>query len=114
MARKAIRPQLINYLREHPGVNVFCADLCEALGETQQRRVMSGMSNLLRSPDRDQFTREFAEDVIKISMGVWRYQPKGVKVAGTAQKLFTEIGAAKDGSLVLECEDGTLYRAVEL
>lgn len=103
---------MINYLREHPGVDVFSREMEDALGEPR-RRIMDGMGNLLNDPSRDQFTRDFANDIVKVSSGVWRYQPKGVRT-DAGKKLFTEVGETKEGWLVLECEDGRLFKAEQL
>ena len=108
MAPKApIRGALMTYFKKHPGETVYLAEIQEALGETDPRRVQSGILNAIR---------EEAAPIENVTRGQsWIYRPNGVPAPRKNQDLFVHIGtSAKDGSLILESESGALYRATEI
>lgn len=118
MAGVQIKPKLISYFRQHPGIDVYADDIMNALGETKER-VMGGMTNIMNPNQRNsEAVREFAQHTEKRGTGVWRYRPpnilQGSERERPSKRLFTEVGSTKDGSLVLECEDGKLFMAEEM
>ena len=49
---------------------------------------------------------------VHISARAWVYAPDGVAARG--KRMFEELAAAKDGSIIIQDEQGNLFRAVEL
>lgn len=108
---------MAKHFNAHPGSIVSLDDLRDATGGNGQ--TIQAYVNKLR---------RLMPTIEVINIGhLWRYMPSKaapeVKSQHTVlvptdtkakRRLFEEIGAAKDGSLILEAETGTLYRATEL
>lgn len=103
-----IRDKLIIYFKKHPGVQIFVDDLAAELEEDRER-VLSGVGNLMRE------NRLPGLEKIAIA-GPWIY--KGPPTASNGQvdskSIFEFRWKTKKGDLIIESDDGTLYRAVEL
>lgn len=112
MSRTPIRAAIMQYFEQRPGVNVYLKDLMVDLGEKDAKRVQTGITNLSRETG-------FPIEIVQRGQ-IYRYSPfaiggKEAKDARRSGRIFEEIGQSKkDGSLILESEDGTLYRATEL
>lgn len=77
MGGALLRPQILRYLTERNGENVYVEDLCEATGATA-RQVSSCVYNMRRS------VPELADDVLVVIPGhVWRYVGKLGRFSGT-------------------------------
>lgn len=118
MSGAQIKPKLISYFRQHPGIDVYVDDIVHALDETRER-VLGGMTNILNPNQHNSAAvREFAKYIEKRGTGVWRYRPPDQKQQDNERpnkRLFTELGGpTKDGYFILECEDGKLFRAEEM
>lgn len=106
---------LLKYLVEHPGVELFRSEIVEATGLTEQQ-VRVGMSNL-RGADK-LGAREALETVI--SGQVWRWHPNKAQAelaeakAPTTKRVFGEVGTTREGDLILQADDSSLWRATEL
>lgn len=107
--RKPIRAALMAYFAAHPGEVVYLPALAQALGESAER-CQQGIANLV-NPNRG--TPDLPLQVV-VRGQAWKHTPDGAPEAEPSRRLFEAIGASKDGSLILECEDGKFYRAVEL
>lgn len=113
-----IKPKLISYFRKHPGIDVYADDIVQALNETRER-VLGGMTNILNPNQSNSVAvQEFAKHTEKRGTGVWRYRPPNTSQESgnnrSSKRLFTEVGAKMDGTLVLQCEDGKLFEANEV
>jgi hypothetical protein len=103
---KPIRGAIMSYFEKHPGVNLYLDDLAKDLNE-EPKRIQQGIANLIHDK---------TLDIQVVTRGqVYKYSPFAVggKQARAARnkRVFEELAEARDGSLILECEDGTLYRA---
>lgn len=107
VTRKSISPRVIEYMHKNPNQHVHVHTIAKDLGDTVTR-VAGSLSHLA--------TRRPELGLIAISRGVYMFQPGGDENKSNEDrgKLYSFVGKAKDGSLVLESEDGTLLRAVEL
>lgn len=109
MGGQPVRPRLMKHFESHPGVNIYAADLVQELGLTSAQ-VRAGIANLRRE------SSEWRDSLRVIQTGqVWRYVPGQHEERQEAKKvnemLFRHIGTTAKGSLVLESEEGKLYRA---
>lgn len=105
----AIVSDVMKYFDTHQGIIVYLADLVEALGiDENQARI--GVNNLRH---KDDFYKTHIETVVRGN--AWRFCPNNApKKKADNRQVFEEIGKTKDGSLILESEEGTLYKATEL
>lgn len=108
---------LLKYLTTHPGIELFRAEIAEATGLTEHQ-VRTNLANL-RSGNK-LGAHEALETVV--AGQVWRWHPN--KTTGTltpeaaptapSKRVFGEIGKTREGDLILQADDGSLWRAVEL
>lgn len=106
MGGVSIRPKLIKYFRERPGVQVYAEDITYDLGE-DRKRIFAGINNMI--------TEKKLPGLQRVSKGgPFVYNGPGQVVNGDAKELFQLIGESKLGDMILEGEDGKLYRAKEL
>lgn len=106
MGAPRTRPQVLNYLMNHPGESLYIDDIAKAT-KLDTKQVLSAIGNLVHVD---------GEPVETVQRGrIWRYNPNGQRKAKAPEKrMFEEIGPAKDGSIVIQDLDGNLYKAVEL
>lgn len=110
MAGKPIRSALMAYFEKHPGVNVYLEDILADLGETDRKRIQQGILNINTSGHMK---------IENLSRGqIYRYSPFAVggkqTRAARGRRVFEELAEARDGSLIIECEDGTIFKATQL
>lgn len=110
---------LLKYLTTHPGVELFRQEIAEATGLTEHQ-IRTNLSNLRNSDKLG--AREALETVV--AGQVWRWRPN--KATGTlaapapeptpikSERLYREIGQTREGDSILQADDGSLWRAVEL
>lgn len=103
--RPVIRHKIMTEMTKHPGVPVWLGQLQEATGETDHRRIQAALVWLSKDP---------ANGITVHTRGqAWVYAP--ARVSEASRELLEVIGRSKkDGSMVCEGEDGTLYRAVPI
>ena len=116
MAGQPIRGALMRYFEQHPGTHVYLADIAKDIGE-DERRVQQNISTL---------TRDLNYPVQTVVRGqVYVYRPPSTDGDGADAKakprakpkselMFVYVGPARDGAMILECEDGRFFKAVEL
>ena len=111
MERTSVSAPVLSALIKRPCVEIPVADLAELLGFTLTQ-VSNAVIHL-----RDKGIR------IEIPMrGVYRYVPGAAPTVKTAtalvvpksKLLFEELGRTKSGDVIVEGEDGSLYKLVEL
>ena len=107
MVRNVIRHKLIRYLDSKAGQRVYADSIAVDLNEPVER-VRAGINNL---------QRELGYPIDTFSTGVYDVRAGGLPPKGRphrSDRIFQEVGTTKDGGLVIESEDGKLYRATEL
>lgn len=106
--RAGIRNKIMTEMVKHPGVPIWLGQIQEVTGETDVRRVQGALAWLARDPSTGirAHTRGQA----------WVYSPTAARGSAEASRELLEVigQSKKDGSLVCEGEDGTLYRAVPI
>lgn len=107
--KRYIKNDLMEYLSKRPGVTVYAGDVAKDLNVDEQK-VRNGIGNI-RQAHGDDFPI-----TTEIPARAWMYRPKGTATADApTDTLFKLIGGpTKDGSYILEREDGTLYLAKEM
>lgn len=120
MKRPTVGPPILRYLTDREGQLVHLGDMATALGFTP-RQVQSGVRNLR---NRVVGGLDLNKSIAPVIPGTsWIYRP--VKVSEVAHatppggaksspRLFTELGVTSKGKLLIRCEDGVIYEAVEL
>lgn len=116
-------PQVLEYLMNHPGLVVYRRQIVEATGldESQVRNAILNLRNR---------TGENIEVVMHGASWIWRPRPgvdygmgptpaateptAPVSAAPAQRRVFEQIGTTRSGDLVIQCEQGNLYRAIEL
>jgi hypothetical protein len=95
------------------GKVLYADDLANEL-DVYRDTVQAGVNNLRRKPEWD------AAIEIVVRGNAWRYKgPAGeVKANGHAPDgaglMFTSLASTREGDLILQCEDGRIFRAKEL
>lgn len=108
MARPSFRPAILQYLEAHEGDQVYLERMAAAIGATR-KQTQQAVSNL----------REDLPDIpirVIVAGNVWVYdrawrQPDAVK---PTRRMFEEIGPTKSGDILIQDQDGAIYRAVEM
>jgi hypothetical protein len=102
-------PVVLDYLAKRVGQSVSIGEITDATKLTE-KQVQAAIQNA-RS------RHGCAEAIEVVFRGrQWRYDPTKTKQsASTGKRMFEEIGASsKTGVLILECEDGTLWKAEQI
>lgn len=102
---QTIAPDVLRYIQERQGEYVYIDTMRKDLGLSQVQ-IQGAVGNL---------RNRHGQPIEVIQKGtVWRWSPNS-KDLKSSKRVFEEIGGpTKDGTLILECEDGSLWKAVEL
>jgi len=99
--------KIIDFLSEHPNINVTLNEIIQVTG-LKKEQVQSGMSNLR--------SRNGLNIETLVAGQLWTYHPTAPAPTGekhVTPQVFELVGQAKAG-LIIQDEDGKLYRAEEL
>lgn len=107
--RYGVQATLMQFFEERPGKTVYLETLARTLGE-DPTAVQTGVRNLRR--------REGWEKALEVVVRgkAWRYTPTeetAEQDSGTG-RCFEQIGTTRDGDLILQSDDGGIFRATEL
>lgn len=95
-----IKAKLLEHFTKHPGQTLFLHDMSDEIG-VMDGQVQASMSYLIR--------QNFLPGLEVVTRGhSWTYKPNGAK---GSRRLFEELATAKNGDLVLQDSDGSLWRA---
>lgn len=102
---KNIKPLTLQYLVEHPGSVVFLKDIAEfirkANGSVREASIQTAITGMI----------EEGKPIEVESRGqAWRYQPNVKK----NKRLFEELTTTKAGVILVEDEEGNVYKLEEL
>ncbi len=110
--RGSITARIRKYLEERPGQAVYTAELMEEFDLTEHQ-VQGAINNLAKRVD-----DATIETVLRGQ--TWRWLPKSssekskTSSAPVSKRMFVEVGEVTGGDIIIQCEDGTLYRAAKL
>lgn len=92
------RSAVLTWMKEHEGSHHF-TDVAQAL-DYPPTTVNAALRKCL----------DAGQGIVWVAAGTYRFQAPEAE-AQTTGRLFTQVGTTASGALVLECEEGTLYRA---
>jgi hypothetical protein len=106
--RVYVKAMVMEYLTSRPGQVVYLKDIMPDLPEGAREDSV-----------REVFTRAMREGnpatiEVVIRGQAWRYLPGPPSTKRKGKRMFEEVGEAKSGAMILECEDGTLWKAEQL
>lgn len=102
---RGIRAKLVEYFIKNQGVPVFLKDIREFTGATSDVAVQNAISNLRGEGDWE------SKIMIQAAGRVWVYRDIPMP---TGKRLFEELAVTKTGDIIIQDNDGKVYRAVEL
>lgn len=105
-----LQAKIMRYMEQRPGVNVYLDEMRHEFG-VPEALVQTAVRNIRQ---RD-YWREAVEVVVRGR--VWMYRPNRKPVEDERKDTplcFEEVGQTRDGDLILQCEDGRIFRAREL
>lgn len=107
MARgKSTSPEVLKYIQEQQGEYVYVDTVCKDLG-LERAQVQGAISNLRNRHN---------QPIEVVQKGtIWRWKPNAEnEKSKNYKRVFEEVGATRTGAVVIQDEDGNLYKAVEL
>lgn len=113
MGGRPIHETMLDYFTQHPNETLTITKIMKDTNETRNR--IQGWITSVRN--RGVLTDGKMEILIKGR--AYRYIPndlldKSKSDDDKMKRIFVEVGITKTGDVIIECEDGTLYKAVEL
>lgn len=104
--RMQVAPIIMKEFTDRPGQVVYLSELMERLGPHARK---ASVQNAVRIMAQDGFLE------VKVHGNAWVYNPNGTEKKRVVQhRVFEEVGPVKDGAIIVECEDGTLWRATQM
>lgn len=119
MARQQIKARLLAYFSNRTGLVVNLDEIVREFGDMTPSQVRVGINNLRNSSPETSGGFDMKSSLRVVAHGnAWCWQPVQAANAtppAKSKRCFEEIGGPiKDGSILLQADDGTLWKAVEL
>lgn len=110
--RRPIRPKVLAYMADRPGQTLHLDTIASDLGFTAPQ-VQACINNMRKESPAE---LDLAASITVVRRGsVWKFKPIDPPIdRPETSLLYTQLGITKDGSHILQCEDGTLWKATEL
>jgi hypothetical protein len=114
MPKKPIMQKVMRYFETHIGQHIYTDDLASYLDESRPR-ILKSVGYII---SRDKLPG--LRSVTNGRGGPWIYRPSEPDVYEVIEKpnnskpIYQYVGSTKDGSFVVEAEDGKLFRVSEL
>lgn len=113
-----IRSSVIDYLFSREGSLVTLKDLTTHTGRSE-KQIQQSISSIRNGAPETSGGLDMKRSVQVVTAGQqWIYRPIAARDATPPTKnqnrSFREVGPTSDGELILQCEDGTLWKAVNL
>lgn len=105
-AKGYFRPAVMRYFEEHTGAHVYVEDIATAV-KASREQVQSCISNMKRE------LPEFAIETI-VTGNVYRYSGAPKPEVKPGKRMFEELAVTKAGDILIQDQDGAVYKAVEL
>ncbi len=103
VSNRGITPRFREMLERAPGNVFYLKDICEELGAPEVA-VQNCAARAVRENS--------GAYKVHIPARAWVYAPNGTTANG--KRMFEELALTKDGSIIIQDEAGTIYKAVEL
>jgi len=108
-----VQLRLMRKFEASEGKVLYADDLADEL-DVFRDTIQAGVNNLRRKPEWDSAIE------IVVRGNAWRYKGPAGEVNGNGQHAaaagmrFTSLASTREGDLILQCEDGRIFRAKEL
>jgi hypothetical protein len=99
----SIQPAVQKYFEQHPGVTVYIDDLCSAL-DLRRQQVQTAVQRLM--------AKELLPLEVVHNGNAWTTKRRVEKKSN--KTMFEEVGTARDGRVVIQAEDGSLWIATQI
>lgn len=109
VVNRGVSASVREYFTTHPGVEVPLSELKSAIGKQVSNSVIHNAISYLRV--RGDFPIE------TLAHGrIWRHRPAATAPAAAKndKRVFEELAITKTGDIIIQDEEGKVYRAVEL
>lgn len=118
MARKVIIPSILDYMRQYSDSALSAADIARPLHLTEQQ-VRHALANLIAGRTTLGASAKHIEVVIRGNVWIWHSDPsvklvQPIQIKQDTSTLYEEIGRSRTGTIIVEGEDGTLYKVMEI
>lgn len=119
MTRPQTKVRLLSYFDKRLGEVVTLDQLVREFTDLNADQIRVGVNNLRNSKPEESGGFDMKESLKVMARGnawCWRpvQTPHATLPAKTTKRCFEEVGATKDGSLLIQADDGTIWKAVEL
>lgn len=120
MARSQIKARLIGYFDKRIGQIVTLDDLTREFTDVTPSQLRVGVGNLRNSPSNESGGLDMKASLQVIARGnAWCWRPVNATLPSAnsplpTKRCFEEVGPTKSGELLLQCEDGSIWKAIEL
>lgn len=102
-SRAMIRDRVLKYVESHPGVTVYCDDIARDL-DANRSSVQSAVRGL----------QERVPQISTVISGkAWRWDANA-KAANPGKRMFEELTTTRAGVILVQDEDGNVYKLEEL
>jgi hypothetical protein len=114
-----IKARLLAYLDKRIGQVVTLDDLQREFTDLDANKIRYGINNLRNSPVEESGGFDMKTSLQTVARGnAWTWRPvqaaNATPPAGVPKRCFEEIGPTKSGELLIQADDGTIWKAVEL
>lgn len=119
MARNQIKARLISYFDQRVGQVITLNDLAREFVDLSADQIRTGINNARNSPANESGGLDMRSSIMVVARGnAWCWRPVNATLPGEtpspSKRCFEEIGPTKDGSILVQADDGTIWKAVEL
>jgi len=119
MARSQIKARLLGHFSKRIGQVVTLDDLVHEFADLTADQIRVGVNNVRNSPANESGGLDMKASLKIMARGnAWCWRPVNATLpsenSSPTKRCFEEIGPTKDGSLLIQCEDGSIWKAVEL
>jgi hypothetical protein len=120
MARNQLKARLIGYFDQRIGQIVTLDDLAREFDHFNSAQIRVGVNNLRNSPANESGGLDMKSSLQVVARGnAWCWRPVNATLPGAnsslpSKRCFEEIGPTKSGELLLQADDGSIWKAVEL
>jgi len=110
VAHRGFTSRFRELLERSPGKVFFLKDLMDELGAQSEDLIRNTAARAVREGN--------GAYQVHIASRAWIYRPdgrtNGPSAPQTSRRMFEELAVTREGALLIQGEDGTIYRAVEI
>ena len=105
---KGLRAKLQEYFSKRPGQTIYISDLMTDVGASSEEAMRESVNSLRTSVQGWTDTLQ-----VEINGRAWVYKPPAGKSV-SAKRVFEELAVTKAGDIIIQDEQGRIYKAQEL